>query len=334
MSATIKQSANYIMSQSDFINEITSTNSDNDSCLGKRRSSDSNIYDSQQFRKVMVLGKYDLAPVGVSIKYQGQKSIDQTTDKDQTEGYLSRSHSEQGDFQVSDLLEDQLRCSKILIKHFLIETLKNEKFNLQRFNYLPSNCQSLILTFLERHFDFHLENEVKKSSMRKYLYPIKGKTYQTTGKSPVALSFLTDCYVYGLSKQLQKNGKQITRKQVIDALYCKLVENQVNLDKERFHLSIESILKYGCESLAEASRDISETLLQKMSQIQELTLTKFYGMRLRKQITELIDECETTEDLQFSIEHSSLNFDILTAYIGKESSPSIKYYHTNTLDII
>lgn len=330
MSSLILQSENCIFTQSEFINEITSSHSDHDSYIGKRLPQASSSVNGESSLKALVVGKSSYKLSCASVTSTQTSNHDYTNYQTSSEVRQSLKHQEN---DLSVLLNDQLACHKKIVKHFLIETVMNEKFNLQRFNYLPAACQSLALTFLERHFRFSLEDELKKGSSRKYLFPLEGRTYQTACKSPIALPFLTDCYVYGLLKQLHQNSKQVSRREAILILKDKLVESGAKLDQKDFCDAIESLLQYESSEIANLQDKISNILLNKMIQIKESTLAKYYGMKVIKTMSELIDDCKTHVELRTSMSQSSFKTDILSAYLGKTLT-SVRYYQSTSLNLI
>lgn len=329
MSTSIIQSTSIIFSHSDFINEISSLESDDDCFIGKRKPLTSCSSEGQTRLKVLVLDQQTTKTADSDNALLSLEKTDSDNSSDEGSQFSCENeiHNNQNS-TYSHLLKDQTNCYKMLLKHFLSETIMNEKCNLQRFNYLPKTCQNLVLIFLNQNFGFDLEDELKKGSPRRYLFNLQRKNYQTTKQCSVSLSFLTDCYIYGVVKQLQQNGKLVSRNLAIKTLHNKLVQSGVSVQAEDFTSSIESLLKYKEEEITDPSKEISDTLISKMSQIPEATLTKFYSVRLHQALSELIDSCSTVDQLESTFKQPQLDIDILSAYMGKASSKPANYSST------
>lgn len=321
MSSNIVQSTSCVLSNSDFITEITNIKSEDDCFIGKRKPLPSCELDCQTSSKTLV------------IKQQNKKAADFENTVLSLEKTDSEASSEEYSLsgpasQYSNFLKDQTTCYKMLLKHFLIEILINEQLNLQRFNYLPKPCQDLVLVFLKRNFDFDIDEELRKGSMRKHTFALKGKSYKTAKQSSVALPFLTDCYVYGVVKQLQKTGKLVSKECAIKILHSKLVQSGVPVQEEDFISSIESLLRYEEEEISDPSKDISDILIAKMINIPELTLAKFYSHRIQKIIFDLFEGSTSIDQLKESFEQSNLRIDIYSAYLGKKTFKTANYRNT------
>jgi hypothetical protein len=321
MSSNIVQSTSCILSHSDFITEITNSKSEDDCFIGKRKPLSSCELDCQSRSKLLVL------------KQQNNKAADFENTVLSQEKTDSEASSEADSFsgptsQYSNFFKDQTTCYKMLLKHFLIEILMNEQLNLQRFNYLPRPCQDLVLIFLKRNFGFDMDEELKKGTMHKHTFALKGKSYITAKQSSVALPFLTDCYVFGVVKQLQKTGKLVRKECAIKMLHSKLVQSGVPVQEEDFFSSIESLLRYEGEEISDPSKEISDTLIAKMINIPELTLAKYYSHRIQIIISDLFEGSTSVEQLKESFEQSNLRIDIYSAYLGKKTFKKANYRNT------
>lgn len=351
MSAPIIQSANCIFSRSDFINEITSSTSSEEVCLGKRSTQENFRIEGEAGLKLRIKeapscikGSFDQdTVVNCSSVHESLKLLSGISSPCQSEGSVSNGHTvtptlittKQTNKQLNSVLSDQMKCQKLLLKHFLTETVTNEKFNHQRFKFLPETCQNLVLNYLETHFNFDFEVELKKGSARKYLYALRGRTYATADKSSVSLSFLTDCYVYGLQKQLNLKSKLVGVKDIATIIQNKLEQAGVKLDSTKFSETMEELLEYN--NSVSQEKDIhsilSSCLIDKMANIQEATLAKFHQMKLHKSLSNLIDSSTSLTEIQDNFSKDCSKVDILSALMGKPTASCPKQYRTTPLNI-
>lgn len=318
MSTTIVQSTARLINHSDFIKEITGPHTSDLLFIGKREPLLSDEMESQSSLKMHILPREEKA-VHSEDKSDSEHSM-------VTEDASFREISGLSNQQFcSPFPKDLTACYRLLLKHFLTETLLNGVFNLQRFNVLPDACQQIVLNFLRRQFDFVLDDEIEAGNNRKYLYPLRGKTYQTTDRSSVSLSFLVDCYVYGVVKQLQQNGKQVSKEEAVKLLHGKLQQSGVAIEQQKFALAIESLLNYPTDRVIDPAAEISCLLLDKIVQIKESTLVKFYSKKISLALSDIFDGCSSTEELENSAETSTTKIDLLSAYFGKNMQKAAAY---------
>ena len=331
MSSSLVADKQFIVSRSEFIRELTST--DDDFLLRKRMEMPEDYQFFQSFEKpnkALIAGRSfsEAHEIAIIIKPLERISLEEVSPISSPRGeLLSFTVDSIGseNQKMKKILADQLGCHKALIKHFLQETIINEKFNIARFNILPKNCQRLILYFLRKQFNFDLNSEIKNGSHKKFLYQLKGKEYLSIGDKPTSLSFLTDCYIFGLMKQLGTEGSKINRDQTIKILHDKLFNLKDTNHLTTFNQTIEQILNYEINSKTEILVSVlSQPLLNKMNQISEKTLKKFFSVKLTKSLASAIDESVTYSDLQRRL-GSFQNIDLLSAYLGSTQHTSRVY---------
>lgn len=339
MPSAVFQPPSCTYSQSQMTDGASNISSDSDSMLNKRQPIESCHVRDDSSVKLMAASQA-CTEVDDKDKCSFPRLKRQRSDScvesryDSLNAHDGRRSTSKSELQRFDLvLQDKKSCYKILLKHFLLESLVNEKFNLKRFKILPGVCKTLSLSFLERHFGFELNQELNKGSVRKHLYELKGRKYQTTNYSTVALPFLADCYLHGLTLQLKNQDEIICRDQAIEVLHRTLLKHGVKIKKEEFRSTLVDLLTYRNEHICNPDQQLSGLLLSKMSQIKNSTLAKFYLLRLKTSLSDLIDKCESMDDLQSSISKSAQVFDVLSSYQGHQAISSICYYRFCSFDM-
>lgn len=320
-----------VLSQSEFIRELTSSDTEQENSLGKRPFAQNLDLEIPALKKLVVFEKalteeqtkprvfqqaFPAGLEGISSVTSPTSSLEHV-DYETIASTLGSISAE--DRQLQLLMRDQFECHKVLLKHFLLETITNEKLNLARYNILPEICQKLALLFLRTHFNFDLEKEVRSGSHKKYLYGLHGRQYCSVSGTSVSLSFVTDCYLYGLKKQLKSGGKNLDQSQIIETLHKALFQSADALHFTTFHRTIERLLRYESGKAEDSSTAIlSNPLLLKLSQISEKTLRKFYSFKLHRSLSSLIDDAKSVAELKKNFSCRKQTIDILSAYIGME----------------
>lgn len=334
----------FIVSQSEFIKELTNSCEDEDATLGKRPIKQDLQEESSDPRKLLIVQKAfsdsqekPAVPQvffsaldeisSITSPFSSQDAMDNETDTSTLELINPEDH------HLRVLMQNQFDCQKVLVKHFLLETIINEKFNLARFNILPGSCQKLILAFLRTHFNFDLASELRTGTHKKHLYGLHGRHYSAAEGSRVSLSFVTDCYLYGLRKQLQSTGQCLDQQQTIKTLHSALFPQSGSSHLHKFEETIENLLKYDTGDIpAGVSAILSYPLIAKMSQISEKTLRKFFSVKLHKCLSLLIDDAKSFAELKKNFSCRKQTIDILSAYIGLEQECP-KQYRISVLNI-
>ncbi len=327
-----------VFSQSEFIRELTCSDGDQEKSLGKRPFAQCPDLEIPVPKKLVVFERAltepqmkprvfpQVSPAGL----EGISSVTSPASSLEPVDYATIASTfgsiSAEDQRLQQLMRDQFECHKVLLKHFLLETITNEKFNLVRYNILPEVCQKLALIFLRTHFNFDLEKEVCSGSHKKYLYDLNGRQYSSCGGTSVSLSFVTDCYLYGLTKQLKSGGQHLDQNQIIQTLHKALFPSADALHFTTFSRTIERLLKYESGDVEESSNAIlSYPLLMKLSQISEKTLRKFYSFKLHRTLSLLIDDSKSVAELKKNFSCRRQTIDVLSAYIGLELDAPRQY---------
>lgn len=327
-----------VLSQSEFIRELTCSDPEPEISLGKRPFAQKPVLEIPAVKKLVVFERalteeqtkprvfQQALPAGL----EGISSVTSPASSLEHVDYATIA-STIGSISAEDknlqlLMRDQFECYKVLLKHFLLETITNEKFNLVRYNILPEVCQKLALTFLRTHFNFDLEKEIKSGSHKKYLYGLRGRQYSSVSGTSISLSFVTDCYLYGLKKQLKSSGQNLDQSQIIQTLHKALFPSADTLHLTTFHKTIERLLRYESGKTEDGSNAVlSSPLMVKLSQISEKTLRKFYSFRLHRSLSSLIDDATNVAELKKNFSCRKQTIDILSAFIGMELDTPRQY---------
>lgn len=328
----------FIVSQSEFIKELTSSGDHEEGRLGKRLPPAEGLAGTSSPRRLLVVQKafsdcVEGLPAVPQVFYSGLDEISSVTSPTPSEDHFDQAtnastleSANADDKYLKQLMQNQFECHKVLVKHFLFETIINEKFNVTRFNILPSSCQRLASNFLRTHFNFNVEVELRAGSHKKQLYGLHGRQYPKVQGSGLSLSFLADCYLYGLRKQLMSAGRSLDQKQTIQTLHRALFPQAETSHLDLFEEAIEKLLRYDSEESEEGiSAILSYPLLAKMSQISEQTLRKFYSVKLHKCLSLLIDDSKSPAELKQNFGSRKQTIDILSAYIGLEKDLPRQY---------
>lgn len=233
--------------------------------------------------------------------------------------------------QIKYLLNHQYECHKALIKHFLMETIMNEIVNLNRLRILPNKCQSLVLLLLKKCFNFDMIEKISKGSPRKYLFNLCDASEVKSTKS---LSFLTECYLYGVKKQLLSKGQDLKESEIIHTLFDKLSQLNSEADFCKFETTIQDLVNYRPISKeTHIPTVLSLPLLAKMKQIPEKTLNSFYAVKLKKFINELVDPCMSTSDMVDAFSNINTDISVFSEYMGKTQDQLPRIYHISALTL-
>jgi hypothetical protein len=327
-----------VLSQSEFIRELTSSDTEPEISLGKRLFAQKPHLEIPALKKLVVferaLTEEQMKPrvfqQSLPVGLEGISSVTSPASSLEDVDYATIA-STIGSISAEDknlklLMRDQFECYKVLVKHFLLETITNEKFNLVRYNILPEACQKLALNFLRTHFNFDLEKEISLASHKKYLYGLHGRQYSSVSGTSVSLSFVTDCYLYGLKKQLLSGGQTLGQSQIIQTLHKALFPSAGSLHLTTFHRTIERLLRYETGRAEDSSTAVlSNPLMVKLSQISEKTLRKFYSFKLHKSLSSLIDDAKSVAELKKNFSCRKQTIDILSAFIGMELDTPRQY---------
>lgn len=335
-----------IVSQSEFIKELTSSADEQEELTGKRRPLvfDQEAVQDHASQKKLIVGRA-FSESGESVIF---KNKCYQAGFEEVSSFTSPAPSEIGvevtrastlgslkseDRQFQNLLSNQFELHKVIIKHFLWETISNEKFNLMRFKILPSNCQKLILLFLRVNFGFDLGKSIAKASHKKHLFDIEGSPHFTVGDSSVSLSFVTECYLYGLRKQLKSSGQPSDSRTAIRLLHQALFPGSDSVHHQTFQQTLERILAYDTAPAdAGLTSALSIPLLTKMNQIPKHTLAKFFEVKLRNHLSSAIDCAKTPAELKLNLGQRQKTIDILSSYI-KADKPASRLYRISVLHI-
>lgn len=117
---------------------------------------------------------------GCSMKNQ-EASLELAKKADKLSRIAQDREEQEYSFQIENLLEDPEQAKKAILKHFLFETIANEKLHLVKFKNMPEDCRAGAETFLKEVLGFSLQDEMKSFSHKKYLFSL-GRDFADWGK--------------------------------------------------------------------------------------------------------------------------------------------------------
>ena len=299
---------NTTMNREEFVHELTSTDSE-DSCppqLGKRlAASSTNSYTTDVPRNLRLL---KLARQSVLEKSKGMQT----------------SSTGQEDELGNNTLSFQ--STKKLLLIFLSETILNEKVNMKKFNHLPEACQILASIFMKEWLDFDICEETKVGSHQKHLFSLVNRRVPKTEETCLALkySLLAECYMYGLTKQLlAKHSIDTSCEDVAQCVINTLYQKVFNSDFEQSRPSISDfrrvledlINNHGSLTPKEVVATLSTKLLSKMKELPVPTVHKFYAMKAKKILNDVLEGCSTISEAVNSFANcSAISLDLWSNY--------------------
>ena len=78
--------------------------------------------------------------------------------------------SDGGAKDITQLFGNQFETHKELSKHFIFESMLNEKVSFQRFDCLPKNCKNFVILFFKECLGFDIaEQKMMMPSTAKFL---------------------------------------------------------------------------------------------------------------------------------------------------------------------
>ena len=231
---------------------------------------------------------------------------------------------------------NQFECQKQIIKHFLFETLINERINIQRFKPLPESCKILVALHLKETLNYDLNEQINQGSSQKCLYQLfnSSKVNSTQNeeqkKFQVKLAFLAECYLYGVRKQIKLSEKDLSKEGLLEVIYRAIVQNNQTssfdfVSLEEFCIQMEDLSKLRLADFNVFNRsDLYRKLFSKMHQISEGTRQKYYSVKVRKHLSSLIDDSLSIQDLTYRFKSPDARIDLYSNYVGINEAKSAR----------
>lgn len=234
--------------------------------------------------------------------------------------------SDSGRGQVTEF--DSIKKNLLI---FLTETIETEQFNLKNFSSLCSKeTREFALLFMKSQFGFEL-NSLKyenTSSLKDCLRSCsRRRKYRLLNDSRVSLSFVLNCYLQMLKKQLKAISEALPPIQIFKILHQRLGTCGFDTSFETFLALVERICAFD-DSLTEADISIAicKPLQIKLLSLSKGLLVKFYKADLRRKLASIIMPCTSLEDLRENLQLQHADLDFLSSYIdlkdGDEQTPA------------
>lgn len=213
-----------------------------------------------------------------------------------------------------ELPSSNLRCSqatfsnnKKLLLCFITETLLSEKINLKRLQCLPESCQTLAAIYFKENFNL---------DVLKCTSDLAKETAGSREKSPKdqlihAYSFLAECYLYGLKKQLPGG---VTEEEALAALFAKLHPCDTPKSVSKFQEAYFSLIEGRELDLATIKEVLTLPLLSKMRSLSKVTLSKYYIFKAYRKLTHQLEHCSSVSDITDSFVQPGHRLDLLSSY--------------------
>ena len=332
------------LTQQEFLKELTSDQETDNELLQKRKPLQSSEETSHKPSKVKPSASASRHKPQPQASFENasdpetQSDSHRQTASDSSHRFESNSADEADLIQKKVRLPSQLECQKQLLKQFLFETFFNEKINVQRFKYLPENCQTLIAIFLKESLNFDICKETISGSTHKYLYRLTSNWNCFEHKSPekpmaTSLSFLTKCYLYGLRKQTKCSQSERDLQSLAKVIHAALLSSQdpssqeaAPVSFERFFEDIQDLVHERCEQVSHLyAQPLYVKLFSKMKQISSETLHRFYAVSTKKYLDELVDPSSSMRDLSERFIGLRSRLDLFSSYVDSQSSQSRRY---------
>jgi hypothetical protein len=332
------------LTQQEFLKELTSDQETDNELLQKRRPLLSREDTSHKPFKIKSTASASCPKTQPDANFQNASDPEIASDgyrqttSDCSHRFESNSADEADLIHKKVHLPSQFECQKQLLKQFLFETFFNEKINVQRFKFLPENCQTLIAIFLKESLNFDICKETITGSTHKYLYRLTNNWHCSQHKSSekavaTSLSFLTKCYLYGLRKQTkcshQMHDLLSLAKLIHDALlssHDQSSQEVVPVAFEQFFKDIQDLVHERCEQVSQlCAQPLYVKLFSKMKQISQETLHRFYAVSTKKYLDELVDSGSSMRDLSERFICLRSRLDLFSSYVDSHSSQSRRY---------
>ena len=154
-------------------------------------------------------------------------------------------YSNVGAKDITQLLGNQFESQKELSKHFIFESMLNEKVSVERFECLPQNCKNFVTLFFKECLGFDISERKKGmpvSSKFLILENLKQGDLNQQAKARKSLSFGVGCYLFGLQKQLHVTNSELDQEKTIKILYERVHDDSTDTEKlERFIETLNKI---------------------------------------------------------------------------------------------
>lgn len=200
------------------------------------------------------------------------------------------------------LLKNQFECQKQLTKHFIFESFLNEKLNMSRYEFLPTACKNQVSIFIKECIGFDIQSETKSGSNRKHLYTLKNRLTETqdeTQRMRKVMAFKTQCYLYGLRKQLHCDSTVEGDKLLVKTLFKTIHPESKDLQlRDKFGEVLFSLAEDNEAFDSDAACGVlTNKLLSKIRQLPDSVLKKYYQIMLSKYLSSLFEGCLSSHDI-------------------------------------
>lgn len=312
-------------SSSDVRDDVTSSNLHRVNGSTKPSNKDGETYGRLTIRRI---GSQSPNFSSISSKMQGSCTT-----------RVAQHQTEEEKLQASKTLDylimNQFECQKELTKHFIYESFLNEKFNMNRFEFLPTACKNQVSIFLKECLGFDVQSETKTGSNRKYLFALKNRLADKESeeeKERKTMAFRAQCYIYGLRKQLHCEPTAEGNKQLVKTLF-KVIHPESNdpILQEKFGEILFSLAD-ATQNLDNqgTSEVLTAKLIGKIRQLPESILKKYYQITLSKYLTTLFDGCHTTHEMVDRLLPLNQTMDVYSN-LQTESVPKSRTYQLAVL---
>lgn len=250
-------------------------------------------------------------------------SDDSTCDKDSDSDCIASSDEgsvRNGHNSILSLLENTKESHKVLLKHFIFEAIANEKINTRRFEMLPDICKAHIHQFFQQCFGYDLAKETKTGSCRKHLYNLYNYSQgvlSSQQRSRKSFAFATECYLYGLQKQLGLTASEGDRQKMVEKLYSIIHPNGSN---NIITLSIFQKVLFDVVNDKQGTNEnevlavLTPKLIGKIRQLPVSVLNKYYLIKVKRFLSELVDGCKSADSVSESLANLSERIDLFSNY--------------------
>lgn len=251
-----------------------------------------------------------------------RKSISKRTSCDEA-SKTETDESDQDNF-IEQLLKDEFRCQKELLKHFILESLVNQTVNLERLECMPTTCKNQVCVFFKESYGMDIFEDLARGSRE--AVPVHSSIPDNSSRVSrirMSLAFRAECYIYGLRKQLccpqTAAGDQTISQRLFDLTHPGCADQGLRLrfGQLLFDLADETVRV----ERAEAARILTPELLNKIMQLPATILRKYYQSKLSRHLASLFDHCKSRFDTVDAILSIDRPFGLLDDLLTEQESP-------------
>jgi hypothetical protein len=262
--------------------------------------------------------------------YEGaRKPSNESNSDSDSENTLATEDARRVISTLSDNFESKLVCQKKILRHIIFETLVNEKLCSKRYHILPTTCKNLLQIFLKESFGWAIPPEsnsfFNKGSTDLSIIELKNQLVEEMEPQNrvahlkfLALAYSTECYLYGVSKQLLKQTENTSSwESICLAVFSALTQSVTNDPAafQEFILLMSQLKKYYHPPDLEAFvKKMPEPLLAKLRAIPFTTLQAYYKIKVKSVLSKVLEGCQSVSEIVDCFISLPESIDLLSNY--------------------